>query len=78
LYLCYFFVLGYCLPVISWLDSDVEAFVTGFMLVPLSSLVPTMDFDSACSAAASSLWLMLFSSEGSDKFALIYTPLFFL
>jgi hypothetical protein len=66
-----FFVLGYCLPVISRLDLDVEAFVTGLVLVPLSSSILATDFDSACSTSTSFRWLMLFSSGGLDRFALI-------
>jgi hypothetical protein len=66
-----FFVLSYCLPVISWLDPDVEAFVTDFVLVPFSFLVIASDFDSACSAPTSFQWLILFLSGSSDRFALI-------
>jgi hypothetical protein len=66
------FVLGYCLLILQCYVSLVETFVTGFV-VPLFSTVPKSDSNSAFTASAS-LRLLLFSSGGSDRFALICSP----
>lgn len=66
-------VLGYCLLILQCLVSLVETFVTGFV-VPLFATVPVSDSNSAITASAS-LRLLLFPSGGSDRFALICSPI---
>jgi hypothetical protein len=61
---CYLFGLWY-------FDLSME---TEFVLVLLFLIVPTLDYDSAFLASASSQWLLLVPNGGLDRFVLIYVP----
>ena len=71
LLLCF---MGYCLLVFYWFVSLVETFVTELVLVPLFTTVLFTDFSNAFIALASFWWLILVTSGGLDRFALICAP----
>jgi len=50
----------------------VETFVTGFVMIPLFTVVPSSDYDNAFSASASFWSLLLIPSGGLDRFSLLY------
>jgi hypothetical protein len=52
----------------------VETFVTEFVLVPLFTAVLVTDFSSVFIASASFRWLLLVTSRGSNRFALVCAP----
>jgi hypothetical protein len=54
-------------------DDFVEIFVTGSVVIPLFSIVPLLDYDSAFLVSTSLGWLSLFIYGGSDRLALIYS-----
>jgi hypothetical protein len=45
--------LTYCLPALKWFDLSAKTFVTESVMVPLYSIVPASDFDSAFITLAS-------------------------
>jgi hypothetical protein len=67
--------VGYCLLAFYWFVSLVETFVTELVLVPLFTTVLFTDFSSAFIASVSFWWLLLVTSGGSDRFALICAPI---
>lgn len=69
LHLC---CMGYCLSFLMWFYFFVETFVTEFVLVPLFSVAPDADSNSASTASTFFRWLSLFPSTGLDMFTLIY------
>jgi hypothetical protein len=71
LLLCF---VGYCFLAFYWFVSLVKAFVTELVLVLLFTTVMFMDFCSAFITSVSFWWLLLVTSGGSDRFALICAP----
>jgi hypothetical protein len=57
-----------------WSKQLVETFVIGSVIVPLFTVVPSSDYDSAFSASASFRELLLVPSGGLDRFAIFCAP----
>jgi hypothetical protein len=77
IYCCFVLLLcfvGYCLLAFYWFVSLVQTFITELVLVPLFTTVLFTDFSSAFIASASFRWLLLVTSGGSNRFALICAP----
>jgi hypothetical protein len=58
-------------------DHFVETFVIGFVVVPLFSAVPLLDYDNAFSSSTSLWGLSLVLYGGLDRLVLICSPLAF-
>jgi hypothetical protein len=77
MYCCFVLILcfvGYCLLAFYWFVSLVKTFVTDLVLVPLFTTVLFTDFNSTFIASVSLWWLLLVTSGGLDRFALICAP----